>query len=82
MLCFFSMSILANSKDIIIEITQGIDSKIPVVIVPFDSEEALPSQYLTQPFSTIIQNDLNRSGLFQAIIGYEEIDHNNPAKIS
>ncbi|MFA6038250.1 MAG: Tol-Pal system beta propeller repeat protein TolB [Legionellales bacterium] len=45
-----------------IEITQGVDSAIPVAVVPFAGTESLPKDLNV---SDIIQNDLRRSGEFK-----------------
>jgi len=54
----------AWSKPLEIEITQGIDSALPIAIVPFgwDSATVIPLDV-----AAIVTSDLQRSGLFEAI---------------
>ncbi|MBI4357502.1 MAG: Tol-Pal system beta propeller repeat protein TolB [Gammaproteobacteria bacterium] len=47
--------------EITIEITQGSDSAVPIAILPFGQEAPIA------PFSSVIQQDLQRSGRFQAV---------------
>lgn len=47
--------------ELVIEITRGYDSARPIAIVPFEGEAPL------DPFSSVIANDLHRSGRFQPL---------------
>ena len=53
--CFSSLS----RAELIIEITKGIESSVPIAIVPFSGQN--------QKVSTIVANDLERSGLFKLL---------------
>lgn len=51
--------------DLVIEITEGVESATPVAVVPFDDSLLPPEQQAT--LATVIENNLVRSGRFSAI---------------
>ncbi|REG85532.1 Tol-Pal system beta propeller repeat protein TolB [Marinomonas pollencensis] len=65
-LVFFTCFVFASTAraQLVIEVTSGADQLLPIAVVPFgyDGTDALP-----EDIAQIVQDDLTRSGLFQAI---------------
>jgi len=63
-LCILMLSVLNAKAELVIEITSGKQSAVPIAVVPFNwgGDKAL-----TENVSQIVANDLSRSGYFKAL---------------
>lgn len=67
-LLLINLSLLVSpvaQSELTIEITKGVESAIPIAVVPFKDTSTL--QNGTHQISSIIEHDLNRSGLFKSL---------------